>query len=70
MIQPPAFRFIQYPTDASISIGLYVIAASKFYMDAHPTCRLVVLEQDTCPGGSWNASENVPPIMQCYCEDA
>ena len=56
-----------------IMIGLYGIAASKFYLDAHPQCRLVVLDQDSCPGGSWNSSMNanvhtqLGSILKCGC---
>lgn len=42
-----------------VSTGIYGIAASKFYLDAHPKCRLAVLEQDRCPGGSWSSSKTL-----------
>lgn len=37
-----------------IGAGLSGIAAARFYLEVHPECRLVILEQDSCPGGVWN----------------
>ena len=31
------------------------IAAARFYLEVHPECQLVILEQDSCPGGVWNS---------------
>ena len=31
------------------------IAAARFYLEVHPEDRLVILEQDSCPGGVWNS---------------
>ena len=39
------------PVTQTLTTRLYHIATSKFYVDAHPQCRLTILEQDICPGG-------------------
>ncbi|KAL2036379.1 hypothetical protein N7G274_010900 [Stereocaulon virgatum] len=38
-----------------VGAGMSGIAAARFYLEVHPESRLVILEQDTCPGGVWNA---------------
>ena len=35
--------------------GLSGIAASRFYLDIHPNCRLAILEEDACVEGVWSA---------------
>ncbi len=45
-------------TDFRAISGISGIAAAKFYLDIHPACRLVILEQDSCPGGTWNSGKN------------
>lgn len=36
--------------------GLTGIVVARFYMDIHPECRLVILEEDTVVGGVWSSS--------------
>ena len=40
----------------NICPGLYGIAAARTYLDVHPECSLVWLDQDSSVGGSWNES--------------
>ena len=49
------FPFSQHDYElAVVGAGLSGIAAAKFYLDIHPECRLVMLEQDSCIGGVWS----------------
>lgn len=37
--------------------GISGISAAKVYLDFQPNARLVLLERDSCVGGTWNSSE-------------
>ena len=40
--------------------GLSGMAFSRFFLDVHATCRLQILEEDTCVGGVWSACIDDP----------
>ncbi|KAL8779505.1 MAG: hypothetical protein Q9213_006917 [Squamulea squamosa] len=41
---------------AVVGAGICGIAAAKFYLDIHPNCKLILLENDASVGGVWNQS--------------
>ncbi|KAH8655977.1 flavin-binding monooxygenase-like protein-like protein [Tricladium varicosporioides] len=38
-----------------IGAGLSGIYAAKFYLDIHPNSQLIILDKDSCVGGTWNS---------------
>ena len=42
--------------NARYVLGISGIAAARFYLEIHPESAVVILEQDTCPGGVWSSS--------------
>ena len=43
--------------DSNLELGISGIYSAKFYLDIHPDCQLVILDRDSCVGGTWNSSE-------------
>ncbi|MCJ1433385.1 monooxygenase [Xylographa pallens] len=38
-----------------LKLGISGIYAAKFYLDIHPQAQLVILDKDSCVGGTWNS---------------
>ena len=47
----------------ALSLGISGIYATKFYLDVHPDCKVIVLDRDSCIGGVWNSSEQERPVQ-------
>src|SRR4051794_3071747 len=50
--------------------GVSGIIAAQRYLQAHPNCRLTILEQDYCIGGVWSERETVAiqePALTDHC---
>lgn len=45
-------------TNARFNLGISGVFAAKCYLDLHPESRLVILDRDSCVGGTWNSRES------------
>lgn len=45
-------------TNSHVEPGISGIFAAKFWLDIHPDSRLIILDRDSCIGGTWNSRKS------------
>lgn len=50
-------NFLKSRTNQNFYLGISGISAARVYLDVHPDARMVILDRDSCVGGTWNSRE-------------